>query len=102
MTIQAIFADRAFTPDEEIADAVVIVDGGRIASLGRRGEIAVPAAAQRHEARGLTVVPGFVDVHIHGAGGRDVMEGSPEALAGATKTVARHGTTSVEATNATA
>ena len=38
MTIQAIFADRAFTPPEEIADAVVIVDGQRIAAVGRRGQ----------------------------------------------------------------
>jgi N-acetylglucosamine-6-phosphate deacetylase len=47
-------------------------------------------------------IPGFVDVHIHGAGGRDVMEGNAEALAGVTKTVARHGTTSFVATTVTA
>jgi N-acetylglucosamine-6-phosphate deacetylase len=43
-----------------------------------------------------------VDVHIHGAGGRDVMEGSADALASVTKTVARHGTTSMVATTVTA
>jgi N-acetylglucosamine-6-phosphate deacetylase len=102
MTMQAIFADRAFTPHEEIADAVVIVDGGRIASVGRRGEIAVPAGAQRQEARGLTVVPGFVDVHIHGAGGRDVMEATPDALSTVAGCVAKHGTTSLVATTVTA
>ena len=47
-------------------------------------------------------MPGFVDVHIHGAGGHDVMEGTPEALATVTRTVARHGTTSLVATTVTA
>ena len=43
-----------------------------------------------------------MDVHIHGAGGRDVMEGTTEALSTVAKTVARHGTTSFVATTVTA
>ena len=50
----------------------------------------------------MTVVPGFVDVHIHGAGGHDVMEGDERALDRITSTVARHGTTSFVATTVTA
>ena len=50
----------------------------------------------------MTVVPGFVDVHIHGAGGHDVMEGDERALDRITSTVARHGTTSIVATTVTA
>ncbi len=105
MTIQAIFADRAFTPFEEIPDAVVVVDGPRIATVGRREQIVVPSAALRREAPGLTVVPGFVDVHIHGAAGRDVMEASPEtpeALSVIAKAAAQRGTTSLVATTVTA
>ena len=41
-------------------------------------------------------------MHIHGAGGRDVMEGSHEALSTVARTVARHGTTSMVATTVTA
>src|SRR5579862_4642519 len=102
MTLQAIFADRAITPSEEIPDAVLVVDGERIAAVGRRGEISIPSGALRHEARGLTVAPGFVDVHIHGAGGHDVMEGNPSALAAIASAVAAHGTTSLVATTVTA
>jgi N-acetylglucosamine-6-phosphate deacetylase len=47
-------------------------------------------------------VPGFVDVHIHGAGGRDVMEGTREALEIVCATVAARGTTSLVATTVTA
>jgi N-acetylglucosamine-6-phosphate deacetylase len=102
MPSQAIFAGRAFTPQEEIPDAVVIVEHGKIAAVGRREKVAIPAGARRYDASGLTVAPGFVDVHIHGAGGHDVMEGTAEALEAVASTVARHGTTSLVATTVTA
>ena len=102
MTIQAIFADRAFTPAQEIADAVILLDGEKIAAIGPRHAISVPEDARRCEAPGLTIVPGFIDLHIHGAGGRDVMEGTREALEIIAATVASRGTTSLVATTVTA
>jgi N-acetylglucosamine-6-phosphate deacetylase len=102
MTTQAIFVSRAFTPREEIADAVIVIEGAKIVAVGSRDQVAIPVGATRREAHGLTIVPGFVDVHIHGAGGRDVMEGTPDAVAAITQTVARHGTTSLLATTVTA
>jgi N-acetylglucosamine-6-phosphate deacetylase len=102
MATQAIFVSRAFTPREEIADAVIVIEAAKILALGPRDKVAIPAGATKREARALTIVPGFVDVHIHGAGGRDVMEGTPDALAAVTQTVARHGTTSLVATTVTA
>jgi N-acetylglucosamine-6-phosphate deacetylase len=103
MPLIAIFAERALTPLEEIRDAVIVVDGARIAAIGHRGEIAVPRGAQEFSAAaGVTVIPGFVDVHIHGAGGHDVMEGTEEAFDAVTATVARRGTTSILATTVTA
>ncbi len=102
MTLQAIFADRAFTPHEEIAGAVIIVDGTKIAAVGRRADIPVPASARQFHAPGLTIVPGFVDVHIHGAAGHDVMEATSESLGLIASAVALHGTTSLVATTVTA
>ena len=102
MPVQAILAGRAFTPQQEIPDAVILVEGGIITAVGRREEVPIPAGAGRYDARALTVVPGFIDVHIHGAGGHDVMEGTAEALDAVTRTVARHGTTSLVATTVTA
>ena len=52
--------------------------------------------------RDLTIVPGFIDVHIHGAAGHDVMEGSDEAFAAITASVVARGTTSLVATTVTA
>ena len=98
----AIHAGRAFTPHEEISDAVIVVEDGKIARVGRRDEIEIPAGAKEILARDMTVVPGFVDIHIHGAGGHDVMSSTEEALTTVAKTVARHGTTSLVATTVTA
>jgi N-acetylglucosamine-6-phosphate deacetylase len=98
----AIYAARILTPTEEVSDAVILVDGTKIAAIGHRDEIQVPSDAVHYASAGSTVVPGFVDVHIHGAGGHDVMEGKADALAKVTETVARYGTTSMLATTVTA
>jgi N-acetylglucosamine-6-phosphate deacetylase len=97
-----IHAERAFTPFEEISDAVIVIQGSKISAVGQRGKVDLPRAMREINAGGKTVVPGFVDVHIHGAGGHDVMEGTREALDIITATVAAHGTTSMVATTVTA
>ncbi len=102
MRTTVIHAGTILTPDEEINDAIIVVEGGRIAAIGHRDEIRVPADAVDYVAAEMTVVPGFVDVHIHGAGGHDVMEGNARALDRIASTVARHGTTSLVATTVTA
>jgi N-acetylglucosamine-6-phosphate deacetylase len=98
----AIHAERALTPFEEIPDAVVVIQGAKITAVGPRGKVSMPRGAREVAGKGGTVVPGFVDVHIHGAGGRDVMEGTPEALEIVAATVAEYGTTSLVATTVTA
>jgi N-acetylglucosamine-6-phosphate deacetylase len=98
----AIYASRVLTPLEEVNDAVILVEGSRIVALGHRDQVTVPEGAVDYVAAGMTVVPGFVDIHIHGAGGHDVMEGNSRALDRVTSTVARYGTTSMVATTVTA
>ncbi len=93
---------RALTPTTEIPSAGILVRDGVIEAIGPRQGMSVPAGAQEISAVDHTAIPGFVDVHIHGAGGHDVMEGSEEALSGVARTLARHGTTSFVATTVTA
>ncbi len=97
-----IHANRAFTPFEEIEDAVIVIRGDKILAIGQRGKVELPRGGREVQAGGKTIVPGFVDVHIHGAGGRDVMEGTREALEIVAATVAARGTTSLVATTVTA
>jgi N-acetylglucosamine-6-phosphate deacetylase len=98
----AIHARRALTPVEEIPDAVLLVENGRIAAVARREAMELPAGTREYDARQWTLAPGFVDIHIHGAGGRDVMETETEAVAQAARTVARFGATAMVATTVTA
>jgi N-acetylglucosamine-6-phosphate deacetylase len=93
---------RALTPAAEIADAGILIRDGVIETIAVRDSMALPAGAREISATDSTAIPGFVDVHIHGAGGHDVMEGTPEAMRAVTRTVATHGTTSVVATTVTA
>ena len=98
----AILADTVLTPLEALPDAVVLVEGSKIAAVGSRSEVQIPHAATRIEAKGKTLVPGFVDIHIHGAGGVDVMDANPEALQTIAATLARFGTTAFVPTTVTA
>lgn len=97
-----VYASKILTPTEEISDGLILIEGTRIVSIGHRDEVKVPDGAVDYVATGMTVVPGFVDIHIHGAGGHDVMEGNARALDRITSTVARYGTTSMLATTVTA
>jgi N-acetylglucosamine-6-phosphate deacetylase len=102
MTTTLLRVGRALTPTAEIVDAGILIRDGVIEDLGLRAGMRAPNGAMEISATDKVAVPGFVDVHIHGAGGHDVMEGNAEALARVTRTVARHGTTSFVATTVTA
>lgn len=51
---------------------------------------------------GCTLLPGFIDVHIHGSAGGDVMDASPESLEKMSRFLVRHGVTGFYATTVTA
>ncbi|ATY84259.1 N-acetylglucosamine-6-phosphate deacetylase [Kyrpidia spormannii] len=84
--------------DREVReDWILICEDGVIAQAGPwRGEEADLRVA------GGYVAPGYVDVHVHGAGGGDVMDASEAALARIAQTLATHGVTGFLATTLTA
>ena len=53
------------------------------------------------DAKDMYLSPGFIDIHIHGAGGYDTMDGTNEAINGIAKAIAKHGTTSFVPTTMT-
>lgn len=88
---------RILTPAGLLAGRLEIGDDGRIAGLS--GD---PLAIERAREPGAPLLlPGFVDLHVHGGGGRDIMEGGDAALQVARRH-AEHGTTAVLATTMTA
>ncbi len=102
MATTLIHAGRALTPTTEIKDAGILIREGVIEAIGPRPGITLPAGALEVRATSHTAIPGFLDVHIHGAGGYDVMEGSGTALRTITRKVSEFGTTSLLATTVTA
>ena len=95
-------AGRALTPTTEITNVGILIRDGVIEAIGSREDMTLPSGAAEISAAGQTAIPGFIDVHIHGAGGHDVMEGTGEAMSTVARMLARHGTTSFVATTVTA
>jgi len=88
-----------FTPFTKIDNGTVCIKNGRIVRVGRR--ISEPLEAEIVDVSGMIVVPGFIDTHIHGGAGSDVMDATPEAIDNIAKFCARFGTTSMLATTMT-
>jgi N-acetylglucosamine-6-phosphate deacetylase len=85
-----------------IADPVVAIEDGRIASIAARRNQDPPREAGVHHFPGATLAPAFFDIHIHGAAGHDVMEATPEALSAIGRFLAAHGTGTYLATTVAA
>jgi N-acetylglucosamine-6-phosphate deacetylase len=102
MPTTLIHAGRALTPASEISDAGILIRDDVIEAVGPRSSLRLPAGAREVSATETTAIPGFIDIHIHGAGGRDFMEATGDALAAVTRKVAEFGTTSLLATTITA
>ncbi len=96
----AIVGGIAVLPDRLLQDAVVICRGGKIRYVGKNHS-KIPAGAEVIKARGGYVTPGFVDIHVHGGGGADVMDGTTEAVRTVCTAHARHGTTTIFPTTST-
>ncbi len=62
---------RVLTPDEEIPRATVVLEQGRIVAVDEG--LPPPAGAQIMDLAGLTLAPGFIDIHVHGGGGFSLM-----------------------------
>ena len=102
MSLIAISAKTIFTPLDVIEDGLVVIEDHAIRSVGSREGMSVPEGARFIDLGDKILAPGFVDIHIHGAGGHDVMEGTSEVLDAVARIAFRHGTTSFFPTTVTA
>lgn len=82
---------------DKIEKGSVLIENGKIKEIN-------PSNVNDTEvidAEGLYLSPGFIDVHIHGAGGCDTMDGTVESINTIAKTIVEHGTTSFTPTTMT-
>lgn len=82
----AIVGGRAVLPSGVIEESLVLVTEGRIAWVGEASQNEPPPGARHLDARGLTVAPGFIDTHVHGSDGFDVMDADADGI----RAIGRH------------
>ncbi len=80
----------------------LLARAGKIAAIGAGIPPAIPAGVPVIDAGGQTLLPGFIDVHVHGAVGHEAMDATPEALDAMARFYAQHGVTGYLATTWTA
>jgi len=101
-SVLALTAKRLITPTESIERAVVLIDDGRILRVGKREAVQIPANADHRDFPDGVIAAGFVDIHIHGGAGHDVMEASDAGLEKISRHLAKTGVTSFCPTTVTA
>ena len=84
---------RILTPQGWLKDGSVLIRDNKILEV-TNCDLAI-IGAKLIDAKGMYIVPGGVEIHVHGGGGRDFMEGTEEAFRTAIKAHMQHGTTSI-------
>ena len=90
-------AYRLFTPQEEILEPLLFIEDGLISAVTSRAQTEIPSNATvvdlTKDFAGAILAPGFVDIHMHGGAGLDVMRASPAELPHLNKFLTAHGVT---------
>ncbi|HWE86154.1 MAG TPA: N-acetylglucosamine-6-phosphate deacetylase [Terracidiphilus sp.] len=97
-----ITAEALFDGSIMIRRPAVVVEDGRIASVVSREAAELPRDAETWDFPGATLAPAFLDIHIHGAAGHDVMDAAPEYPSAMGRFLASRGTGAYLATTVTA
>ncbi|MFD2211746.1 N-acetylglucosamine-6-phosphate deacetylase [Virgibacillus halophilus] len=94
---------KIFTETETINNGSVMLENGKITKIYAEGEkpASYPSRFKIIDGKGLNLIPGFIDGHIHGANGADVMDATEAALDTMASVLPAEGTTSFLATTIT-
>jgi N-acetylglucosamine-6-phosphate deacetylase len=89
-----VFTARSlYTPLEEIQNPLIFVEDGMITDLASRSAREIPGNATLIDFADAVVAPGFVDIHMHGGAGLDVMLASETELPRLGRFLTQHGVT---------
>ena len=82
---------RTVFPDRVVKDGSVLVEDGKIRAVNEP----CPEHVEKVDAEGGYILPGFIDLHVHGGGGADFMDAEPDSFATVARAHCRHGTTAL-------
>lgn len=92
--MKTVFAARSlYTPLEEIGNPLVFVEDGIITDLSSRSAREIPSSTALVDFADAVITPGFVDIHMHGGAGLDVMQASEAEMPHLGRFLAQHGVT---------
>jgi len=98
-----IHSGTLITPHETLPNHDLVIEDGLIASIQPAEQnLSASREVQHIDARGLWVIPGLIDMHVHGSAGSDTMDATPAAIQTMAEFFARHGVTSYLPTTITA
>ena len=86
-------AERLYTPQEEIWKPLLFIEDGFISAVSSRAQAEIPTHATVFDLGDAILTPGFVDVHMHGGAGVDVMRAVAGELPHLNKFLTTHGVT---------
>lgn len=98
----ALTATTLFTPLDRIEQPLLLVEGGVVVEVASRTRREVPKNCRTVDFGDGILAPGFIDIHIHGGAGHDVMEADAGALPPVERLLASHGVSSYFPTTITA
>jgi N-acetylglucosamine-6-phosphate deacetylase len=98
----ALTAGVLFTPHERIERPLLLLEGETIVEVTSRAARDLPREARSVDLGDAVLAPGFIDIHIHGGAGYDVMQSDPDGLAAMERFLVQHGVCSYFPTTVTA
>ncbi|MGG3855825.1 N-acetylglucosamine-6-phosphate deacetylase [Caldifermentibacillus hisashii] len=100
--MQYILTGTVCIGEELREDHYVLIEGEKIKEVGPVSNMPTSFSGEvLNYPKTMTIVPGFIDVHIHGAGGADAMDATPDALNKIAQHLVKEGTTAFLATTMT-
>ena len=101
MSQYVLYNARIVTETKTIPNGFLVVDGDRIAHV-QEGCITEPyLALEKTDCNGMILAPGFIDLHCHGGGDSDFMDGTVNDILTAARAHLVHGTTTIAPTTLT-
>jgi N-acetylglucosamine-6-phosphate deacetylase len=92
--LTALTNGTVITPVREILNGAVVIQGGLIKEVGPAERVITPEVNRIIDVKGSYISPGFIDLHLHGAWGGDVMAASAQDLESMSRGLAQGGATS--------